>query len=200
MAFDIDGRLRNVFKNTSPKNPLNALPLSDKRVLWALLTVHVSALQDTESDVRINSLDKVHKLAFQASSLAKEIQGEVFEGEVAVLLKPYVGKFNVLPVLLALFGQTLQAVLATATGERGHKAKLLANRALIEASELVRIRTGKYHDEHLAEVIQAVDPNNRLEQDLSGDSIRKKRDHMRRAYPLVYQRAVLRVRELCKPT
>jgi hypothetical protein len=53
------------------------------------------------------------------------------------------------------------------------------------ASEFVRCRTGKHYDEHLAELFQAINNDSDLK-DFSGDAIRRKREHFKKAYPLLY--------------
>jgi len=63
-------------------------------------------------------------------------------------------------------------------GKQGQKHKTSANQNLIMASELVRLKTGEPHDEHLAELLQAISPDAESgpDADISGDSIKKKRD------------------------
>ena len=91
---------------------------------------------------------------------------------------------------------TWGTLLANAAGKRGHKGKVQKNTFLIMASELVRLKTGNHYDEHLAELLQTVNPmiDVNEQEDISGDSIRKKREHIKKAYPLIYADCVNKIR------
>jgi hypothetical protein len=61
----------------------------------------------------------------------------------------------------------------------------------VAASEFVRLRTGQYFDEHVAELYQAITASKHsLSEDLSGDAIRKKRDYTAKNYPDLYSEAL----------
>ena len=81
----------------------------------------------------------------------------------------------------------MRTLLDNLVGKRGHKEKVQKNTFLIMASEFVRVKTGNYYDEHLAELLQTlprIDLNQ--QEDISGDSIRKKREHLKKVYPVIY--------------
>jgi hypothetical protein len=53
--------------------------------------------------------------------------------------------------------------------------------------QFVRLKLGQHFDEHLAELIQAVPGESKsISEDISGDSIRKKRAYLKRRYPELY--------------
>lgn len=197
MAVDITKRVRNAFENTSPRNPLNKLHESDKCLLWALLTVY--SYGETKPKKRSgveNQLEQATQTATDAAALAERIQVEVFQGELTEPLRPFLSGFQDLPLRLHAFASRLGSVVGS-FGKAGHKERMLNNQNLIMASEFVRLRTGGYHDEHLAELFQAMslDPKNRSDNpdDFSGDAIRAKRKHFKKTYPLLYRQAVKQV-------
>ena len=100
-------------------------------------------------------------------------------------LKIVLGNFHDLPPRLEAFGILFGGLLDRIVGKRGQKNKLAKNQILLVASEFVRLKTNRYNDEHLAELIQALRDKSDLS-DFSGDAIHKKREHLKRTYPLVY--------------
>ncbi len=76
-------------------------------------------------------------------------------------------------------------------GKRGHKRQMFAGQFLIEASEFVRLKTGQHYDEHLAELFQAIGTRS-INEDLSGDAIRKKREYFDKWYPRLYKSVLKR--------
>ena len=100
-------------------------------------------------------------------------------------LKSRLGELEDLPRRLGAFAGLLGGFVRLFVGKPGHEEKVMHNRSLILASEYVRCRTGKYYDEHLAELFQAINNDSDLK-DFSGDAIRRKREHFKKAYPLLY--------------
>lgn len=114
-------------------------------------------------------------------------------------LKTALGEFQDLPPRLEAFGILFGELLNRVVGKSGQKNKLAKNEFLVMASEFVLLKTNRYNDEHLAELIQALSDEADLS-DFSGDAIHKKREHMKRIYPLVYASLSNRVRDfgVCK--
>jgi hypothetical protein len=191
MAFDYAKFVRKSFDNVGPKNPLRELDDSDKHLLVSLLFVHAKSPKDDQATA---PLEEVAAIAAEAGALAKKLESSVFGGSLAPILASILGGTEDLPARLKDFSNRMGSVLEQAVGKRGQKHKVLNNQFLIMASELVRLRTGKHHDEHLADLLQTLPPRAELiGEDVSGDSIRKKREHLKRAYPVAYALAVKRV-------
>lgn len=194
MAFDITKRVGKAFESTGPRNPLNRLQEVDKCLLWAWLTVYSSCEVEPKKRFDFLSwLERTTQTAADADALATRIQAQVFQSEFAKSVSPFVIGFQDVPLRLHAFASRLGEVLGS-FGKPGHKGRVLNNRFLIMASEFVRLRTGKHHDEHLAELYQAIrmEPENSSATpgDFSGDAIRKKREHFKKTYPLLYRHAM----------
>jgi hypothetical protein len=141
-----------------------------------------------------DDFEEIAEITAQAGALGRSIQAKMFAGPRAPALAPFLHKFQHLPTELAYFSNVIGALIETLAGKRGHKAKIAKNQHLIEASEFVRQKTGKYYDEHVAELLQTIPRLNvDVEEDISGDAIRKKREHLKRTYPLIYRNVVDRV-------
>jgi hypothetical protein len=195
MALDYPAFVTDAFMNIGPRNPLKKLTDYDKHLLVALLVLHEHV---ASVDVASNLLDQAATIAVDAGRLARRIRDEVLGGTTGELLAPLLkGGFKDLPARLEAFSE-LEIVLTNLAGKAGQKGKVGRNEQLLMASELVSLRLGQYYDEHLAELIQAVtfNPDLSADSDTSGDSIRKKRKHLKRTYPLRYKHAVDRIRRL----
>jgi hypothetical protein len=155
MPIDYEKVVKESFQNVGPKNPLKRLSDSDKRLLLAFLDVYVRA-----PDLAPAYLlwEKAARIATEANSLGRSIRSVVFEGHLAEVLAPFVEGFQDLPARLLSFSLHLGVLLDNAAGKRGHKGKVQKNIFLIMASELVRLKTGNHYDEHLAELLQTVNP------------------------------------------
>lgn len=184
VPFDREKVVKESFENVGPRNPLRKLSDSDKRILVALLNVYVLT---ADLNPAFSHFEKAAGVAAEAESLGRSIQSVVFAGDVGRLLAPFVGNFQDLPGRLESFSLLLRTLLDRTVGKRGHKEKVWRNTFLIMASELVRFKTGNHYDEHLAELLQTLNPIELNQQeDISGDSIRKKREHLKKVYPLIY--------------
>ena len=198
MSIDYEKVVKESFENVGPRNPLKKLGDSDKRFLVALLDVYRSA---PDLDLAFLHYEKAASIASEAEALGRSIRSVVFEGDLAQVLEPFVGSFQDLPARLDSFSLRLRTLVDNTVGKRGHKGKVQKNTFLIMASEFVRLKTGNHSDEHLAELLQTVDPRIDLNQheDISGDSIRKKREYLKKVYPLIYANCVNTVRSRRKP-
>jgi hypothetical protein len=194
MASDIAKRVREAFENTHPRNPLNKLQEDDKCLLWAWLTVYSSCeVKPKKRSDFVNRLEQTTKMAADAAALGRRIQTEVFQGEFAESIGPLLVGFKDLPLRLHAFASRLGGLFGV-FGKPGHKGRMLNNQPLIMASEFVRLRTGGYYDEQLAELYQAisVEPESSSDtpEDFSGDAIRKKRENFQENYPFLYRQAM----------
>jgi hypothetical protein len=190
----------SAFRYVGPANPLLALCDSDRKQLVAFLKLY---LQDFDS--LSDRADKAERVAAQAATLAREIEVHVLTSYIAggifdELLDAIVRKFKDLPERLALFSLQVGGALRSVTGKRGHQKRAARNKVLVTISELVRLKTGNYHDEQLAELLQSVmaTVDVKTDDDVSGASIMKKRRYLRRTYPLIYQDAVRRATALAR--
>jgi len=188
MALDYPTLVRKRFENVGPKNPLRGLSDHDKCFLTALLEVYARA---PESDKLSDTLEEAAGIAAEAGSLAGKIESRFLSGPLAEMLGLYIGSSRDLPARLATFSKSMGAIIDNLVGKRGHKGKTSRNRFLIMASEFVRLKTGKHYDEHLAELMQTINPSIDFDgDDISGDSIRKKRVHLKKTYALLYGHTV----------
>jgi hypothetical protein len=183
------------FQEIHPKNPLNKLNDSDRKILWAMLMVyaHASGPKHGErANAFFKELDSMSKTVADAAKLGTRLKSQVFKGTSSEALRPFTAGFDDLPARLIEFSKTLGEAL-NSFGKQGHKAKILTNQSLVQASEFVLVKTGQHYDEHLAELFQAI--GNRPEElELSGDAIRKKREHLKESYPVVYANALKRAK------
>ncbi len=202
MPFDYEKVVRKAFDHLGPRNPLKKLRDSDKRVLVALLDMYMRT-----PDEFFNPLEEAADIVAEAGALGRRIQSDVLRGQLTQLLAPFparlLGSAQDLAARLEDFSQKLGILLDNIAGKRGHKRKMGRNQFLIMASEFVSVKTGKHHDEHLAELIQAVSPQSGFDdekciskKDISGDSIRKKREHLKEIYPHMYAVRISWVRSL----
>jgi hypothetical protein len=194
MTFDRAKQVENAFNETSEKNPLRAFGELDRHLLWSLLTLYMFESQEKETPDRVSLvMEEIGKIAAEAVALAKRIQREVVTSQYWEPIKPFVRGLEDTPARLDLFGRRLGGLM-NACGKPGHKKGTFAKSRLVMACELVKLRTGDYYDEHLAELCQAITPEfsgrrKRVSEfaEFSGDAIRKQRDHFAKTYPLFYK-------------
>ena len=193
MAIDYAKVVREAFEEVGARNPLKKLDDLDKRLLVSFLYIYRAPIR---LDKAYKHFEECADIAAEAGELGRRIRSVVLGGQLAQILN--FGTIQDLPARLENFSIQLGSFLDKVAGKRGHKSKVAKSRFLITASELVRLKTGKHYDEHLAELLQAVGPRVSLEKlaDISGDSIRKKREHLKKTYPLVYAHIVTEVRNL----
>ena len=193
MPIDYLDVVKEAFENIGPRNPLKKLSDSDKRLLVAFLDWYMFPANYEQA---FSFLEEAASIASEAAALAGRIRSGVFKGDTARILAPFVVSFQDLPVQLQAFSTQLGTLLDQLVGKRGHKAKVQKNCILITASEFVRLKTTHHYDEHLAELLQTVSPRIDLnvQEDISGDSIRKKREHLKKHYPILHAEIVDRLR------
>jgi hypothetical protein len=197
ITFDYKSYVAAAFAHTGPRNPLKAFDEADKWRLVSLLAMFL--VSPSPSDNAVEDFEKLAEIARHTKTWAKKIRlalNTQFSRELQSMpsLKTVLGSFHDLPLRVEAFGILFGGLLDRIVGKSGQKSKLVKNQFLIMASEFVRLKTKRYNDEHLAELIQALSGAADLS-DISGDAIHKKREHMKRTYPLVYARLFNRVRD-----
>jgi hypothetical protein len=186
--FDFGACVRSVFEYTGPRNPLRSLNPEDKAVLVSLLTVYLAA--SVQGD---DGFEQVAATARQASVLATKIHQS--RGTYLVqALRDVLGDVEELAMRLVGFSIRFGWLRDRFLGKQGQQGKLSKNEFLLMASEFIRYKTKRYNDEHLAELIQALKDKSDVS-DFSGDAIHKKRQYLKRAYPLRYACLYNKVRE-----
>src|SRR3954463_2252259 len=163
MVSDPGARARRAFAEIGPKNPLAKLSKSDKESLCTLLTLYERSSKKPPSD----PWEEIEKLAAQAAAIATRLDREVFKGSSAKMLKPFLSGYEDIPERLGSLSFRLRE-LAALQGKPGYKSKNFSIQFLVMASEFVRLRTKRPNDEHLAELLQAIDTVSELNS-LTGD-------------------------------
>lgn len=181
------------FAATGPKNPLRQLEPRDRELLWALLRVYGSR-ENNSASVPKNVLEIADATAADARKFAAQLERDLFQSPVRDVLNPFLSGFEGLPNLLRRLSDEVGQLFAL-VGKPGRKDEVFRNQLLIQASEFVRIKTGKHNDEHLAELFQAIGARD-LGDDFSGEAIRKKRAYLKRQYPILYAETVAMGRQL----
>ena len=181
------------FDSVGPRNPLKRLHNEDKELLAAMLLCYIYERPWGARDL-FAPLEAASSIGAEAGALARRIQSELIEGAAAEVLSPYVDGYKHVAARLESFSKHMASIADNLLGRPGHKGKIARNQLLIMASELVRLRTGKHYDEHLAELLQAVNPSTAVDKDISGEAILKKRKHLMKNYPLIYANLVQKVR------
>ena len=182
MAFDYDKYVNESFKQLGPKNPLRSLSASDRRVLTSVIDVYLHVTPKDVYNRVYEQWETAAEIAEEAAKLGRRIKTSLFEGQLAEELGPLLRGARQLPAFLEAFSIFRGQIVDNSVGKRGHKGKIARNNFLVAASELVLCWTGKHHDEHLAELIQVIGADRDDLTDISGDSIRKKREHLKKTY------------------
>ena len=179
--------VREAFRNLGPRNPLRKLADEDKGNLFILLELHS---RKRHWDELSEPWENAAKAVAEAGTIAARLQVDVFE-KLATSLGPFLDPYRSAPHRLAALSRMLGILITLETGKPGHKGRTARTRLLIAASEFVRLKTGRYHDEHLAELMQAVGPRHLgTGEDFSGESISKHRKRMQENYPEIYEEAL----------
>ena len=195
MSYDLGVPTAKAFRGTIPTNPLNKLNEEDRKLLFSLLKLYART-RAGKSRSDDDPLDKVAAVVVEAGVFGAKLESEVFRGLFSEELRSFIVGFEDLPQRLIDFSNQLGTVLEL-FGKRGHKGEYFATQWLIMASEFVRLKTGRHHDEHLAELFQSVG-NPSLAKDLSGDAIRKKRNYVMKHYPHLYDQTLKMVENAYK--
>jgi hypothetical protein len=191
MRIDITDDVKRVFDNIGPRNPLRRLTESDRRLLTAMLFLY--KYDSLTAADWYAPLETAGTIASDAGELAARIRREVIEGKAAQVLSPFIGSYKSVAEVLERFSKQMKIVFDSLVGRPGHKSKIGRNQFLVMASEFVRLTTGSYYDEHLAELFQAVHPSADLKDEISGEAILKKRKHLMRSYPLIHAHLMKKV-------
>ena len=177
--FDFEEHVDSGFAHTGPKNPLRTMNPDDKIVLVSLLTLYLEPCPPEDA-----AFEQAAETATHASALAERIH-QLLGTYFAEALHHVLNNFHDLPTRLRTFSLLFGGLCDQLLGKRGHHGRLWKNQLLVMASEFVRRKTNRYNDEHLAELIQAINRTFDLA-DFSGDAIHKRRQNLKRTYPLVY--------------
>ena len=177
--FDFEEYVESGFAHTGPRNPLRTLTPEDKIVLVSLLTLYLEPCPPEDA-----AFEQAAETATHASALAERIH-QLLGTYFAQALQDVLGDFHDLPMRLKTFSLLFGGLCDQLLGKRGHQGRLWKNQFLVMASEFIRHKTNRYNDEHLAELIQAINPSSDLA-DFSGDAIHKRRQNLKRTYPLAY--------------
>ena len=162
-------------------NPLKDLEKPDQIVLYSMLLVYSAVTTRAGKELSDDDpLERVAKLVANAADLGSKLESEVFHGPDTDVLLPYTSSFSDLPGRLAEFSKVVGGVLDL-LGKPGHKGRNLTNQLLVQASEFVQLKTGEYHDGHLAELYKAILESSRTE-DLSPSEIQKMRKYVKEHY------------------
>lgn len=173
------------FAEISRGNPLNKLTKLERMRLLGLLALY-AYYRDTDNAF-VESLERAANITTEAKELATGLDWLLVGGIASPLPESHVNKYRDLQSGLSAFAIQVGELLDL-SGKPGHKKKSLSNTFLVAASELVKLKTGTYNDEHLAELFQAtggIDGS----KDFSGDAIRKKRDYLQTNYPNLFSSA-----------
>jgi len=182
-------RTLEAFQELGPKNPLRRLDTRDQEFLWALLEVYFfAAAQPSDPKLEIELGSQAARTARDVMKLAQRLEDDIFRGPLSDELRPFLSQFENLPQVLRIFAGNVGAVLGW-VGKPGRKSGLFQNQFLVTVSEFVRLKTGGFHDEHLAELIQGLGGRDQ-DSDFSGEIIRKKRGYLQKSYPLAYEEAL----------
>jgi len=174
---------RTAFTHVGPRSPLKQRDGAGQACLWALLKTY-SAIQPYAEGPENDLMELAARTAAEGARFAAKLDAHVFGGPAADLLKTFFPQFAGLPLQL----RALSALL-NLDGKPDSKKEVFANQFLITASEFVRLKLGKYYDEHVAELYQGISERD-VRRDFSADAIRKKRDRLLTQYPHVYAEAL----------
>jgi len=162
-------------------NPLKDLEKPDQTLLYSMLLVYSAVTtRVSKGPSDDDSLEGVAKLVANAADLGLRLESEVFHGPDSDVFLPFISSFSDLPRGLAEFSKLVGGVLDL-IGKPGHKGRNLTNQLLIQASEFVQLKTGEYHDGHLAELYKAILESSPTE-DLSFREIQKMRKYVKEHY------------------
>lgn len=180
MTHDLAGLSRRAFQQLETGNALEKLSESDRILLCSMLLLGATIEKaDGQSDE--DPFKRVAALAREAGRLGARLESEVFQGLYSDLM-PFTSGFSDLPVRLAEFSIIVGETMALFGGP-GHEGKAFDVFPLILATEFVRLRTGHFYDEALAELYQYVSGR---QKGFSCDIIRKQRDYLKKNSPALH--------------
>jgi hypothetical protein len=180
------------FSGIGPNNPLKGMSRRDKVQLIVIVSLYEHC-RDEESDL-MQKAERTARLVSDAGKLANRFQQEWDNGTLLAIAEPLERFSKNLQEELSLFSTEVGRFFDL-MGKKGHKQKTLSNLSLVTASEFICAKTGTHNDEHFAELLQDRSANLNFNQ-LSGDAIRKKREHLQKKYPGFYKAAQEIARDL----
>src|ERR1035437_2279120 len=176
--------MAEAFQNLKLDSPLRGLNGSDQSLLFSLLVVYEAAKGAVDAKHSKNPWKVMVKSVADAGKAGARLKRDVFLGPLPKLLPTCAEEYADLPDRLIEFSKVVGALLALA-GKAGHENKVYKNQLLVLASEFVLLRTRRYNDEHLADLIQAV-AKFPLSKGFSANSIRSEERRLKKNYPHLY--------------
>jgi len=181
---DLPDLTAKAFQSLLEDGPLARLDDGDRMVLFVLLKVYEEAKQEGRCDPYLAQMERIANLATDAAAFGARLELEVFQGPFADYLPPFTSKYRGLPKLLAEFSMVYGFYMRR-FGKSGHKAKILADCWLVEATEFVRLKTGQYCYDKIGVLLNAIGKYPAAEKP-SGEAIRKKRLSIKKNYRRLY--------------
>lgn len=195
-ADGIKNPVAEAFRAIRPNNPLSKLDDSDRKFLWASLMMYAeAATRRRKRDAVLDGLERLSRIVAAAAKAAEKLELEVFRGPFSEQLRTLIVGYEDLPIRFKRLTKELEQALDS-TGKPGHKRRTLATGFLIQASEFVRLKTNQPHDGYLVELFQVIEKNS-LSKKMCDDTIRKKREYLKKHNPLAYSRALKAARSRC---
>jgi len=174
------------FPNVGPKNILRSLERDEKVQLLTIIKWYVR-LRD-EPSPEIGVIERLSRWADDAEKLAWKMKDDLAALAKMLDNEELGDSFNNRMSELADFAMWLKG-LTQSGGKPGHKRRVLSKIPLVSISEFIRMKVGSYRDEDFAELMQGQSELS-LDEELSGDAIRKIRHRIQKEYPYLYQLAL----------
>lgn len=175
-----------VFSNVGPKNILRSLDRDCKVQLLAIIKWYVRLRDDPPPEIEV--MERLSRLANDAEKLAGKMKNDL--AALAKMLddEDLGDSFNNRISELGDFAMWLKG-LTWSGGKSGHKRRVLSKIPLVSISEFICMKVGSYRDEDFAELMQGQSDLS-LDEELSGDAIRKTRHRLQKEYPYLYHLAL----------
>jgi hypothetical protein len=162
-------------------NPLRAMAEADKAVVWG--TLGLFADERSAPSRYEQQWDRLAQVAADAAKLASRIE-EILQADHGEVLNRRLKNSRDLPTHLSSFADQAGGLVKTLGETDLKRRRALQDRFLIYASEFVKLKTGTWNDEHLAELLQTM---RSVSADFSGDAIRKTRERFRQKHHVLYE-------------
>lgn len=183
------------FQHIHPNNPLNKLSRPDREILYSLLLLDASMDRIPKEHSKDHSAEKLAKLAADANRIAAEFDSVVFnDGLYSDIFGHLAGEYRDAPEQFMALTQLVGGILDM-LGKPGHMERNERNTFFILATEFVRLRTGEYYDEHLADLYQFIWERSA---DYPAETIRKRRARFQKAYPDLHAEIVKLAMRSCE--
>jgi hypothetical protein len=185
---DLPDLTARAFQSLLQNGPLTRLDDGDRMFLFVLLKVYEEAKQQGRGDPYLEQMERVAKVAAEAAAFSAKLESEVFQNPYADCLPLYTSRYRELPKQLAEFSMVYGSFMR-GFGKSGHKAKILADYYLVEATEFVRLKTGQYCYNEIGVLLNVIGKYRGADEP-SGESIRKKRLTLKKHYRQMYDNAL----------